>query len=111
MVGARNWLLRKQSLLRDADPFLATGLPANLQHELRGSLSHLFFVCRPILSCKPENAYKQKKGFSCSLKPRNSMLPFAEREGFEPPEQLPVHRISSAARSTTPASLQLRVQI
>ena len=38
-------------------------------------------------------------------------LLFAEREGFEPPEQLPVHRISSAARSTTPASLQLRVQI
>ena len=30
---------------------------------------------------------------------------FAEREGFEPPVQLPVHRISSAARSTTPASL------
>ena len=30
----------------------------------------------------------------------------AEREGFEPPVQLPVHRISSAARSTTPASLQ-----
>ena len=31
---------------------------------------------------------------------------FAEREGFEPPVQLPVHRISSAARSTTPASFQ-----
>ncbi len=30
----------------------------------------------------------------------------AEREGFEPPVQLPVHRISSAARSTTPASLR-----
>ena len=30
----------------------------------------------------------------------------AERQGFEPWEQLPVHRISSAARSTTPASLQ-----
>ena len=29
----------------------------------------------------------------------------AERQGFEPWEQLPVHRISSAARSTTPASL------
>ena len=29
----------------------------------------------------------------------------AEREGFEPPVQLPVHRISSAARSTTPAPL------
>ena len=28
----------------------------------------------------------------------------AEREGFEPPAQLPVHRLSSAARSTTPAS-------
>ena len=28
----------------------------------------------------------------------------AESEGFEPPEQLPVHRISSAARSTTPAT-------
>ena len=33
---------------------------------------------------------------------RGSFL--AEREGFEPPVQLPVHRISSAARSTTPAS-------
>ena len=32
----------------------------------------------------------------------------AERRGFEPPVQLPVHRISSAARSTTPASLQNR---
>ena len=32
------------------------------------------------------------------------LLEMAEREGFEPPEQLPVHRISSAARSTTPAS-------
>ncbi|MDE5709523.1 MAG: hypothetical protein K2I32_08840, partial [Alistipes sp.] len=26
---------------------------------------------------------------------------------FEPPVQLPVHRISSAARSTTPASLRI----
>ena len=31
-------------------------------------------------------------------------IPLAESEGFEPPEQLPVHRISSAARSTTPAT-------
>ena len=45
-------------------------------------------------------------------KKKNSRIKFylihefmAEREGFEPPEQLPVHRISSAARSTTPASL------
>ena len=28
----------------------------------------------------------------------------AERLGFEPRERLPAHRISSAARSTTPAS-------
>ena len=42
-----------------------------------------------------------------------SLLLFAEREGFEPPVQLPVHRISSAARSTTPASFQcvLRLQM
>ena len=32
----------------------------------------------------------------------------AERQGFEPWEQLPVHRISSAARSTTPASFLIR---
>ena len=32
----------------------------------------------------------------------------AERQGFEPWEQLPVHRISSAARSTTPASFHSR---
>ena len=31
---------------------------------------------------------------------------FAEREGFEPPVQLPVHRISSAAHSTTLASFR-----
>ena len=51
-----------------------------------------------------ETKKKPVKGFFC-----------AEREGFEPPEQLPVHRISSAARSTTPASFHwsfacLRVQ-
>ena len=28
----------------------------------------------------------------------------AESEGFEPPEQLPAHRISSAAHSTTLAA-------
>ena len=33
---------------------------------------------------------------------------FAESEGFEPPEQLPVHRISSAARSTTPATFLVK---
>ena len=36
---------------------------------------------------------------------------FAEREGFEPPVQLPVHRISSAARSTTPAPFLVRFAV
>ena len=35
----------------------------------------------------------------------------AERQGFEPWEQLPVHRISSAARSTTPASFRRKIII
>ncbi len=34
----------------------------------------------------------------------------AERQRFELWEQLPVHRISSAARSTTPASFLYRMQ-
>ena len=38
------------------------------------------------------------------------ILGTAEREGFEPSEQLPVHRISSAARSTTPASFLIHRQ-
>ena len=35
----------------------------------------------------------------------------AESEGFEPPEQLPVHRISSAARSTTPATFLVGLKV
>ncbi len=35
----------------------------------------------------------------------------AEEQGFEPWEQLPVHRISSAARSTTPAFFLWSVDI
>ena len=46
----------------------------------------------------------------CFLRSLCFFRPWAEREGFEPPEQLPVHRISSAARSTTPASFLKRVQ-
>ena len=39
-----------------------------------------------------------------SVKFSNTYFRSAESEGFEPPVQLPVHRISSAARSTTPAA-------
>ncbi len=50
---------------------------------------------------------KKKNPARCgSCRIHRGLLPsLAEREGFEPPVQLPVHRISSAARSTTPASL------
>ena len=34
----------------------------------------------------------------------------AENEGFEPPVQLPVHLISSQARSTTPAVFRIALQ-
>ena len=55
----------------------------------------MFFLC-------PADKNKKNK------RPDDQSLVFlvAEREGFEPPEQLPVHRISSAARSTTPASFR-----
>ena len=46
------------------------------------------------------SALQQKKEVPLS----KNLLFIAERQGFEPWEQLPVHRISSAARSTTPAS-------
>ena len=48
---------------------------------------------------------KSDRQLCLSLWPFPALL--AEREGFEPPVQLPVHRISSAARSTTPASLRV----
>ena len=49
--------------------------------------------------------WAQKKANPDSFKP-GFIQTFAESEGFEPPEQLPVHRISSAARSTTPATFR-----
>ena len=42
------------------------------------------------------------KSLTVSLRQRANNQ--AERLGFEPRERLPAHRISSAARSTTPAS-------
>ena len=53
-----------------------------------------------------EQSPKNKKALT-SCKSRLLALKFsirAESEGFEPPEQLPVHRISSAAHSTTLAT-------
>ena len=48
--------------------------------------------------------HRHKKQKDAALRHLLASFYFAEREGFEPPVQLPVHRISSAARSTTPAS-------
>ena len=48
------------------------------------------------------HGHKKIRAAACCLRHGHPCL--AEREGFEPPVQLPVHRISSAARSTTPAS-------
>ena len=51
----------------------------------------------------------RKKKTSKLLILRGLTINLAERQGFEPWEQLPVHRISSAARSTTPASFPMFV--
>lgn len=56
---------------------------------------------------KPERRSENKKGCKPLLATSSESDSLAEREGFEPPVQLPVHRISSAARSTTPASLRI----
>ena len=37
-------------------------------------------------------------------------LYLAEKEGFEPPVELPLHRISSAARSTTLAFFRCKIK-
>ena len=44
MVGERG--IGYYAALRDADPCLATGLPANLQHELRGSTKERNWLLR-----------------------------------------------------------------
>ena len=46
--------------LRNADPFLATGLPANFSNWVAWLFEPLFLFVS-LLSCKPEYAYKQKK--------------------------------------------------
>ena len=74
--------------LQQVPPYQRRGLGRIV--NMRGG-SHPFLSAR----CKKEQT-------------KLSALHLAEREGFEPPEQLPVHRISSAARSTTPAPFQLK---
>ena len=67
-------------------------------------MKNLFFIAVSYHSSKLGSTYNnKKKGFDFHQSPAINRS--AEREGFEPPVQLPVHRISSAARSTTPAPL------
>ena len=63
--------------------------------------SHFWKTKRPFFT----DFIKKKNHNSLQVKVLLLLRSFlAESEGFEPPEQLPVHRISSAARSTTPAT-------
>ena len=66
-----------------------------------------FLLLRPTNEFVSRSTKKQEDVFRHLL----ASFRFAEREGFEPPVQLPVHRISSAARSTTPAPFLVRFAV
>ena len=93
-------------------PSLRAGIPARgaaaasrgATDDKARAISSLLEYCRGAEEEDVVNTLRKKRQADikrCGLPCRG-----AEREGFEPPEQLPVHRISSAARSTTPASFQ-----
>ena len=103
------------------DPFLFRFVQDGSLDSLRWFMSHeLSLFCSPCLKmnsrlCRQWGRWSRE--VQSLVLPRlsvgDSRLPRvislrrdndAERQGFEPWEQLPVHRISSAARSTTPAS-------
>ena len=87
------------------NPYLATQPPLRENPLEKAAAGIAAFCCgteRP--SCCSDDLLETKKRQTSVC--RCGRFRLAEREGFEPPVQLPVHRISSAARSTTPASLQ-----
>ncbi len=73
--------------LRDADPFVATGLPANFSNWVAWLFEPLFLFVS-LLSCKPEYAYKQKKA-SAKLKPRNLSCPLRRERDSNPRNSCP----------------------
>ncbi len=64
----------------------------------------IFYLCLTLASKLAVIGINKKTATTRLLFRFNNWI--AEREGFEPPVQLPVHRISSAAHSTTLASFQ-----
>lgn len=62
----------------------------------------VIFLCLYVYECTHSTLPDIKKA---ARQKTDSDPCFAEKEGFEPPVPLPVHRISSAARSTTLALL------
>ena len=92
------------------------GVSLILQHFVLFLFGGIFFVntfTKSTVKQKIPATWSQAVLTKNKKKSSEKSLLLAEREGFEPPVQLPVHRISSAARSTTPASFQcvLRVQM
>jgi len=54
---------RAEGSLRDADPFVATGLPANFSNWVAWLFEPLFFVCKPPF-VQARVCLQTKKGFS-----------------------------------------------
>src|SRR4029453_13952228 len=54
----------------------------------------------------PNSDYLLLSTYKSTIGNQKSAMRLAERVGFEPTERFPVHSISSAASSTTPAPLQ-----
>ncbi len=77
------------------------------EFSLLGIFSQLSLLKDPSPAARGDANTNKKIGAQVNLAPI-FLFVFAEREGFEPPVQLPVHRISSAAHSTTLASFQKR---
>ena len=109
----REGLATTQASLLRLTPFpcLAGRLLAKMG-TAQGVDKSIYFVST---SLRPTNKFvcEQCKNKKMSIKSTSPCFVcfFAEREGFEPPVQLPVHRISSAARSTTPAPFLVRFAV
>ena len=97
---SRDWLRRPPAC--SADPLMWGCFPAKTPPR-PGSAGPVFFCTPSQPSSKLGAALPRKKTPPFV---RGGVLSGAEMEGFEPPVPLPVHRISSAAHSTTLAHLR-----
>ena len=103
----RDWLLRSRWSLR-LTPFPSARRRGPCKPTAQKVASHSLCFSHLCLQASLRQGIKNKRyRFLDTFLLRG----LAEREGFEPPVQLPVHRISSAARSTTPASFQGRLPL